>query len=373
MKHKHTFFTGILLPALLMLTSSAWQDRQYAPVSTIAEVFSSEQTAVVTITATGFTNIASCNLQLLYDPAVALATRVSPGPGMSGLFSVNLTTPGVIRLAWSSVRGITLDDHSEIFSIRFERLGAGTTPITWDAAYSSRNWGDGTGLLTIDRPMEDFYLPGSLTFQGGVFITLMLQGLYNPSTGLMNRPMDHDGEKMVFRYPGGIAGQVGVRLHDAGYFERVILELEDVLLLRDGRLGFDLPEQLQGSYYISIITRNHLLTVTARPVELGQQEVHYDFTASACMAWGSSQTELIPGVWGFFAGDVNQDGIIDTDDRQRVNSMYLSTTRGYFPEDLNGDGLIDLADREMINDNLLQGIRAAVPIRNSNPINPITQ
>ena len=57
---------------------------QNAPITTAGTIVSNGSTAIVPITATGFTNIGSCNLKLTYDPAIATPTAVTTGPLLGG-------------------------------------------------------------------------------------------------------------------------------------------------------------------------------------------------------------------------------------------------------------------------------------------------
>ena len=58
---------------------------QYAPISTIGNGDTYATTAIIPITATNFNNIANCDLKIIYDPAVALATSVAASPFIGGM------------------------------------------------------------------------------------------------------------------------------------------------------------------------------------------------------------------------------------------------------------------------------------------------
>jgi len=73
----------------------------------------------------------------------------------------------------------------------------------------------------------------------------------------------------------------------------------------------------------------------------------YDFTSGPDQVYGGSHAhkEIAPGVWGMIAGDGDQDGTIDNEDK---NDRWLPDLGniGYFFSDFNRDGQVDLADKE---------------------------
>jgi hypothetical protein len=355
----HTLLLAVLLwwPLCCMPQTSG----PIAPVSTLGTVVETGNTVTVSITATQFNNVASGSHQILFNPGIATATQVSMGPDISGLFNFNISQPGRVRYSWASAYGFTLPDHTVIFNITFSKVSGGSTPLIWDHGYNNRSWGDGSGLLMNDEPQEDFYFPGALTFQEDVTIKVFLEGLYNPGTGLMNKTRDHNGEAFADRFPGSIAERITVRLHPQDDYQNVVFQQEQVALHQDGTAGFSLPAGLSGYFYLSIITRNHLETVSAAPILFGEGLVFYDFTEAAEWAYGNNMQHLGEGVWGLFAGDVNQDGIIDLADRELINDAILHQNLGYLPVDLNGDGVPTAADRQKVHEAYLQTIIAITP------------
>ena len=155
------FFYSILVFFILNIQVGFSQN---APVSTIGEVVSNESTNTIPITATGFNNIGSCNIQILYDPAIATCASVNLGPGMVGGIATNLSIPGVITIGWYTWPGITLPDNTVKFELNFSRVGYGSSEITWDVDYFDRQWSNGEFVQLIDTPLESFYIDGSLIF-----------------------------------------------------------------------------------------------------------------------------------------------------------------------------------------------------------------
>ncbi len=133
---------------------------QNAPVTTAGTIVSYGTTAVVQITTTGFTNIGSCNLKLLYDPSIIIATTASKGPLLTGTLASNIATPGVITLGWFVYPGVNLPDETVIFTISFTKVSFGTSSLTWiDDGYSCA-WSDGNFNYLNDIPTSSFYING---------------------------------------------------------------------------------------------------------------------------------------------------------------------------------------------------------------------
>ena len=139
---------------------------QYAPVSTIGNVSAGTSTATVPITAINFNNIANCDLEITYDPSVAMATSVTKGPSLGGIINSNVSVPGQILISWFTFPGITLPDSTLIFKLGFSQVASGSSAINWfDNGYTCE-WGDGNYNDLIDVPASTYYINGSVTFTG---------------------------------------------------------------------------------------------------------------------------------------------------------------------------------------------------------------
>lgn len=161
----------LILIALTISLSSIFG--QNAPISTVGNVTSSGTTLVLPIMAADFTDIGSCNMQLLYNPAIATCTGVTKGPGLPGGLDYNVTTtPGVVTFGWYTWPGVTLPDNSVIFNLSFTKVTAGTSVVSWNDSYADRQWSDGSSFPLNDLPLDTYYIDGSLTFQGNAPITI---------------------------------------------------------------------------------------------------------------------------------------------------------------------------------------------------------
>jgi hypothetical protein len=314
-----------------------------------------------------FENVGAVSLHLTFDPLVLSYVGFSNTSGYPGLAAEN-PLPGIITTAGfappppGATSGVYLPYDAILYTLTFTYLG-GTTNLAWNDDIHSceyANWPDYYAFNDI--PQADFYIDGSISQnQQGVNLTLFLEGLYNTTTNQMNKTHDFDGSNTVPKYPGTIADMITVELRDPNNYDAVILQVNNIPLHQDGSAGFSIAEPLSGSYYITIKTRNHLETVSAMPVSFDGLAITYDFRNAASQAFGNNMKYLEPGICGIYAGDVNQDGIINLSDRQLINDQYLVTTRGYFPTDINGDGIINLSDRQIANDAYLQTITANTP------------
>jgi PKD repeat protein len=155
-----------ILILIVFVVTSQQLISQNAPISTVGTIVSAGTTAIVPITAINFVNIGSCDLELLYDPTIALATSVTTGSLLGGNIATNLTSPGTIILGWYTYPGVTLPDNSVIFNISFTKVTNGTSAITFYDDGHSCTWYDGSWNRLNDFPNSTYYLNGSLTFTG---------------------------------------------------------------------------------------------------------------------------------------------------------------------------------------------------------------
>jgi hypothetical protein len=71
-----------------------------------------------------------------------------------------------------------------------------------------------------------------------------------------------------------------------------------------------------------------------------------DFSASSQTAYGTSALKQVGDVFVSWAGDVNQDGIVDFVDRNLTWNNRGQT--GYLPTDCTGDGITDSLDYNIV-------------------------
>jgi PKD repeat protein len=137
--------------------------------------------------------------------------------------------------------------------------------------------------------------------------------------------------------PATIVGQkAAFILHDGS-----IVDLDGVSALR---FSIDVQNQL----FAIVRHRNHLPVMSASPLVLSGEIFNHDFTTGVGQAYGTdAQKDLGGGKSGLFAGDLNADGLISTDDKLNVWTMEAGLN-GYLPSDINLDGEADNLDKNDI-------------------------
>ncbi len=140
-----------------------------------------------------------------------------------------------------------------------------------------------------------------------------------------------------------------------------VVATSTAILKTNGTAVCSFPSQFNGSYYIAVNHRNMVQTWSASPINLGGSTITYDFTNLATKALGNNMIQIEPGVWAFYSGDMNQDGLIDLTDYSVWESDYLNFAFGDYMTDLNGDGLVDLTDYSLWESNYLSFIYSVTP------------
>lgn len=129
----------------------------------------------------------------------------------------------------------------------------------------------------------------------------------------------------------------------------------------NGLIHATLPEAAIGqSFYIAIQHRNALETWSANPVIIGNN-TSYNFTNAAAKAYGANQTEIEPGVFALYSGDIVRDGSIDVSDYLVMDPDIVCGNSGYLSTDLNGDGAVDVYDFLIMQNSITYGISYAIP------------
>jgi hypothetical protein len=184
-----------------------------------------------------------------------------------------------------------------------------------------------------------------------LYITAYLEGLWNGTN--MNQCKNENGSAVF----ASAVDTATIELHSSSSYANIVYRIPGVLIGQDGNMHSDglsyieVPSSYNASYYITVKTRNHLATTSISAVSFAGNNISYDFTTAANMAYGSNMKQLGSGVFGFYAGDVNQDGSIDNTDGSIVTTSSNNFETGYRPEDVNGDGLMDSSDCSIVDGN----------------------
>ncbi len=213
----------------------------------------------------------------------------------------------------------------------------------------------------------------------GFDLTLLLEGPYNSSTGLMNDhlrvnsilPLEEPFSTLGFQQNPTDGGEVidppvfavngSNAVVDWVFLElgapddpSVILATRSALLLANGKV-VDLDGASPvffsgipaGNYYVVARHRNHLTVMTPGTLSaLSYISVSHDFTTGSAfgnLGGPNAQKMVSPGIFGLYACDLNQAGTIDASDRSIVWNNRNQT--GYLSEDSNLDGVCDAVER----------------------------
>jgi|GEM_PF-738777 len=266
---------------------------------------------------------------------------------------------------------------------------------------SSDTWsapGNGLDSTVYALGMGDLYLGGAFTAAGAkpsfhfaqwlensfVFmqVKLFLQGAYDAGAHAMTTHLNTSGHiplvspysdhRTVSTIPANVTDWVMVELRTTG---GTVAGQKSFFLHKNGYLADDdgLTAQVifegvtDGSYYVIIYHRNHIAVMSANPVALTSGgAVLYDFTTSLSQSWefdsaGRTCVELEPGVWGLWAGDINQDGVITTRDYVVWYDANFAGESGYCVSDIDLNGSPAASDYTLWNTNSQIDPRCQLP------------
>jgi hypothetical protein len=231
---------------------------------------------------------------------------------------------------------------------------------TLTGTYNKANTSAASGSSITSNSLTSlgFFLFGvdssSLSSSATLNITAFLEGLYLGSSTMTASPFNGDGIS-----PNTIADTITIILHDKNNFDSVYAVRGTISTT--GLASLSLPSIYIGNaYYIAVKHRNSLETWTADTVVI-TSTTNYDFSDDAQKAYGSNLIDLGSGVFGIYAGDINQDGFIDGNDFTDVDNDNSIFASGYLITDTNGDGFVDGNDFTSIDNNGSMFISLARP------------
>ena len=241
-------------------------------------------------------------------------------------------------------------------------LGHETEISEWVAAFFAQEWNKVNALPTsysyrvcaFNSSGNSPYSLEALTSRT-LNLTAYLEGLYDGGV-LMRKAKSGTGDQ----FTGNIADQLTVELRSTSNYATTVHSTTNVNLSNYGKASVIIPFGLNGSYYITLKHRNHIVTVSAAPVSFGSQNTSYDFSDAATKAFGSNLL-LKSGKYCIFGGDVNGDGIIDSGDMIPIDNAAALFNTGYIATDVNGDGLINSLDINITGNNAVQFVGKKTP------------
>ena len=120
-----------------------------------------------------------------------------------------------------------------------------------------------------------------------------------------------------------------------------------------------------GNNYIVIRHRNHLAVIAATPTQFvanTDMGSAYDFTASGAAYGNGAEVSVGGSVYAMWAGDVNQDGEINSLDYSTVRTTSLSNPHNvYNVSDVNFDGEVNSLDYSKVRTTSITDPRSYVP------------
>jgi hypothetical protein len=218
--------------------------------------------------------------------------------------------------------------------------------------------------VTIGEPVAETYSSATLMLGTGfqqsdllkqLKLTLYLQGLWN-GNGLNKAQGSISGQ-----YPGNIADKIAIELHHATNYNNIVYSVTGINLSTSGQATLSIPGTKSGSYFLSVKHRNSIETVSAAPVSFSGLNVSYSFADNVNKAYGENLKLLSPGIYGFFSGDINGDGAVNSLDLTGIINASNNFSLGYAITDINGDGIADAMDLIQADNNAALFVSAKKP------------
>ncbi len=184
-------------------------------------------------------------------------------------------------------------------------------------------------------------------------LTFYLEGLFNGAN--MNKARNAESEQ----YADNIADKITIELHNAANYSSIVYSAPDIALSTEGQVNLNVPPANHGSYYLTVKHRNSLETTTASPVSFAGGSISYSFDTPS-KAYGDN-LKPINDKYCIYAGDVNQDGMVDESDLNSIDADASGLFAGFLTNDVNGDGIVDALDLIMTDNNAAAFVTAKKP------------
>ncbi|MEI8203445.1 MAG: MBG domain-containing protein [Bacteroidota bacterium] len=215
------------------------------------------------------------------------------------------------------------------------------------------------------------YQNGSLLISGSKTLNLhlFLEGLFDANTRTMVETQDIDwtSGSIFAKYGAGIAERIQVDLfEEQAPYHAVGFSSGEVNLTTHGYATVGIPVNLNGNYFIRIRTRNHLETWSAMAISFNAANIVYDFTSLALNAYQAQggivpQTSVVPGIYAFYVGDLDQNNIVDFDDFNLFEPFMTEGSYGFTNADFNGNALVDFDDFNLFEPRMTEGVFSQYP------------
>lgn len=188
-----------------------------------------------------------------------------------------------------------------------------------------------------------------------VALSFFLEGFYN--NGAMNQVFAENPAV----YPSGFSDKYQLHIAKSSPPYTLLYSDTNAMVQTSGKSHVKMPAYLCGNNYFVIKHRNHIETWSANPVSFAGDTISYSFKTSPNSAFGNNLKYLGNGVYGFYSGDVNQDGSISLTDLLSIETSASSFSTGYISQDLNGDGIVDALDLIQADNNAANFVTSHTP------------
>lgn len=294
------------------------------------------------------------------DSLTASLVIVNRGRNTLTISSTTLQTPSTIFSIVSSPTSIPVDTFG-IVRVKFKPAAA--APYVNGLVVTSND----PSRPSVTIPLSGTGIPSGIVAD----VRVMLEGPYNAINGAMNTTLRSSG-LLASRYPGvAIPAQavdsVNIEIRDsASAASATVRKFRPAWLLADGSIrnfsdttkAFVEFDGGSGEYFIIVRHANHLAVMSSVRQALTSSASTFNFMTAQSQAYGTAaQKQLASGVFGMYAGDANQSGIVSAADANAIFGQL--NVAGYSLNDVNLSGIVTASDANMVFRNL--NIASQVP------------
>jgi len=242
--------------------------------------------------------------------------------------------------------------------------GTGATSYTWAPGSSS-----GSSITVLPVSTTTFTVTGTnangcvntatititvIPCISTLNLKLFIEGYYS-GAGFMTSVLQNQG---VVGATSSMTDSITVQLRNSTAPYAVVSMIKTILNT-DGTAVCSFP--VSGTFYIAVSHRNGLQTWSATALALSGTPLTYDFSDAITKAYGSNQSSLGGGVFGFFSGDLNADENVDLNDLSNLENDISNFANGYLASDINGDGNVDILDTPIVETNVSNFVFSVLP------------